>query len=55
MVASSFCHDRKSAFSLWALVLLIELAMTKTVHLDSVGEFCCVGSIFSMKLLGFVK
>ena len=24
-------------------------------HEDSAGEFCCVGSIFSMKLLGFVS
>ena len=23
-------------------------------HEDAAGEFCCVGSIFSMKLLGFV-
>ena len=22
---------------------------------DSTSEFCCVGSIFSLKLLGFVK
>ena len=22
---------------------------------DSAGEFCCVGSIFSMKMLGFVS
>ena len=22
---------------------------------DSAGEFCCVGSIYSMKLLGFVS
>ena len=24
-------------------------------HEDSASEFCCVGSIFSMKLLGFVS
>ena len=24
-------------------------------HEDLAGEFCCVGSIFSMKLLGFVS
>ena len=24
-------------------------------HEDSAGEFCCVGSIFSIKLLGFVN
>ena len=24
-------------------------------HEDSAGEFCCVGFIFSMKLLGFVS
>ena len=24
-------------------------------HEDSASEFCCVGSIFSMKLLGFVN
>ena len=24
-------------------------------HEDSAGEFCCMGSIFSMKLLGFVS
>ena len=29
--------------------------MEVTLHKDSVGEFCCVGSIFSMKLLGFVS
>ena len=29
--------------------------MDVSSHEDSVGEFCCVGSIFSMKLLGFVS
>ena len=29
--------------------------MKVSSHEDSVGEFCCVGSIFSMKLLGFVS
>ena len=24
-------------------------------HEDSAGEFCCVGSVFSIKLLGFVS
>ena len=24
-------------------------------HEDSVGEFCCAGSIFSIKLLGFMS
>ena len=24
-------------------------------HYDSASEFCCVGSIFSLKLLGFVS
>ena len=28
--------------------------MEMSAHEDSAGEFCCVGSIFSMKLLGFV-
>ena len=29
--------------------------MEVSSHEDSAGEFCCVGSIFSMKLLGFVS
>ena len=29
--------------------------MEVTLHEDSANEFCCVGSIFSMKLLGFVS
>ena len=29
--------------------------MEVSLHEDSAGEFCCVGSIFSMKLLGFVS
>ena len=29
--------------------------MEVSSHEDSDGEFCCVGSIFSMKLLGFVS
>ena len=29
--------------------------MEVSSHEDSTGEFCCVGSIFSMKLLGFVS
>ena len=29
--------------------------MNVSSHEDSVSEFCCVGSIFSMKLLGFVS
>ena len=29
--------------------------MEVSPHEDSAGEFCCVGSIFSMKLLGFVS
>ena len=27
----------------------------RSSHEDSAGDFCCVGSIFSMKLLGFVS
>ena len=29
--------------------------MEVSSHEDSAGEFCCVGSIFSMKLSGFVS
>ena len=29
--------------------------MEVSSHEDSAGEFCCVGSIFSMKLLGSVS
>ena len=29
--------------------------MEVSSHEDSASEFCCVGSIFSMKLLGFVS
>ena len=29
--------------------------MESSLHEDLVCEFCCVGSIFSMKLLGFVS
>ena len=29
--------------------------MEVSSHEDSAGEFCCVGSIFSTKLLGFVS
>ena len=29
--------------------------MKVSSHEDSAGEFCCVGSIFSVKLLGFVS
>ena len=29
--------------------------MDVSSHEDSAGEFCCVGSIFSIKLLGFVS
>ena len=29
--------------------------MEVSSHEDSAGEFCCIGSIFSMKLLGFVS
>ena len=29
--------------------------MEMSSHEDSASEFCCVGSIFSMKLLGFVR
>ena len=29
--------------------------MEVSSHEDSAGEFCCVESIFSMKLLGFVS
>ena len=29
--------------------------MKMSSHEDSAGEFCCVGSIFSVKLLGFVS
>ena len=29
--------------------------MEVSSHADSASEFCCVGSIFSMKLLGFVS
>ena len=29
--------------------------MEMNSHEDSAGEFCCVGSILSMKLLGFVS
>ena len=29
--------------------------MKVSSHEDSASEFCCVGSIFSMKLLGFVS
>ena len=29
--------------------------MEVSSHEDSVGDLCCVGSIFSMKLLGFVS
>ena len=29
--------------------------MEVSSHEDSAGEFCCVGSIFSMKLLRFVS
>ena len=29
--------------------------MEVSSHEDSAGEFCCVGSIVSMKLLGFVS
>ena len=29
--------------------------MEVSSHEDSTGEVCCVGSIFSMKLLGFVS
>ena len=29
--------------------------MEVSSHEDSASEFCCVGSIFSMKLLGFVN
>ena len=28
--------------------------MEVSSHEDSAGEFCCVGSIFSKKLMGFV-
>ena len=29
--------------------------MEVSSHEDSASEFCCIGSIFSMKLLGFVS
>ena len=29
--------------------------MEMSSHEDSASEFCCVGSMFSMKLLGFVS
>ena len=29
--------------------------MEVSSHEDSAGEFCCVGFIFSMKMLGFVS
>ena len=29
--------------------------MEVSSHENSAGEFCCIGSIFSMKLLGFVS
>ena len=29
--------------------------MEVSSHEDSAGQFCCAGSIFSMKLLGFVS
>ena len=29
--------------------------MELSSHEDSASEFCCVGSIFSMKLLGFIS
>ena len=29
--------------------------MDVSSHEDSAGKFCCVGSVFSIKLLGFVS
>ena len=29
--------------------------MDESSHEDSAGKFCCAGSIFSMKLLGFMS